>query len=127
MIVQVNVANKNKSVTKKKTVRVVSLDNPIVKILSPLDQVYLVQYETTKIEVEAFHDNGITSVEFYVNDGSIEVLDDENTNKYIIDWMIAIPAGEAKIKVTAKAKPPASTTSSDSVFVNIEGVIPGKR
>ncbi len=126
-LVQVNVANKNKSVTKKKTIRVVSLDNPVVNLISPLDQEYLVQYETIKIDVEAFHDNGITSVEFFVNDISINVLDDEDSNKYIIDWMVDAPAGESKIKVTAKAKPPASTTSSDSVYVNIEGVIPGKR
>jgi hypothetical protein len=123
--VQVNVANKHKSVTKKKTIRVVSLNNPVVNLLTPLDQQYLVQYETIKIEVEAFHDNDITSVEFFVNDISINVLDEDNSNKYIVDWMVDAPAGEAKIKVTAKAT--ASTTNSDSVFVNIEGVIPGKR
>jgi hypothetical protein len=121
--VQVNVANKNKSVTKKKTVRVVSLDNPVVKILSPLDQQYLVQYETTKIEAEAFHENGILYVEFFVNDSSIEILNGKESNIYSMDWIIGNNVGATEIKVSATA----TTSNADSIIVNIEGVIPGKR
>jgi len=125
--VQVNVANKNKSITKKKTVRVVSLDNPVVKILSPLDHQYLVQYETTKIEAEAFHENEILYVKFFINDSLIEILNGKESNIYSMDWIIKNNVGVTEIKVSATTKSPASTTNADSIIVNIEGVIPGKR
>jgi hypothetical protein len=124
--VQVNVANKYKSVTKKKTVRVVSLDKPVVKILSPLDQQYLVLYETTKIEAEAINENEILYVEFFVNDSSIEILNGKETNIYSMDWIIKNNVGVTEIKVSATAKV-TDSTNADSIIVNIEGVIPGKR
>jgi hypothetical protein len=121
--VQVNVANKNKSVTKEKQVDVTSLNKPVVRILSPLDQQYLVQYETTKIEAEAFHENNILYVEFFVNDSSIKILSGKQTNIYSMDWIIGNNVGATEIKVSATA----TTTNADSIIVNIEGVIPGKR
>jgi len=125
-IIEVNVANNNKSVTKSRPIEVVSLDIPVVNIVYPRELAYLIQYETVDLEAEAYHDNGISHVEFFVNDSSLGILDGNTSNLYIKSWLNQAPAGSAEIKVTAVARS-AATEGSDKVVVNIEGVIPGKK
>lgn len=124
--IEVKVSNDDKSTTRNKEFIVVSLDTPAVNILSPKKEAYLVQYETIEIEAEAFHDNGVSYVEFFVNDKSIKILDGELSTQYKIFWLNEAPAGSAEIKVTAVARE-AETRGVDSISVNIEGVIPGKK
>ncbi len=124
--IEVDVSNNDKSVTKKKDITVISLNIPVVNIIYPKENAYLVQYETIEMEAEAFHDNGISHVEFFVNDSSLGILDGNTSNTYIISWLNEAPAGSAEIKVTAVARS-AATMGSDNVIVNIEGVIPGKK
>ena len=57
--IEVNVSNDEKTTTKNRQIEVVSLDIPVVNILYPREDSSLVQYETIKLETEAFHDNGI--------------------------------------------------------------------
>jgi hypothetical protein len=123
--IEVNVANNEKTVKKTKFIEVVSLEIPIVNIIYPKDNAYLVQYETIEIEVEAFHDNGISHVEFFVNDSSLGIMDGNTSHSYTTAWLNKAPAGMAEIKATAVAVS-AATEGFDSVIVNIEGVIPGK-
>lgn len=124
--IEVKVSNDDKSTTKNKEFIVVSLDTPAVNILSPKKEAYLVQYETIEIEAEAFHDNGVSYVEFFVNDKPIKILDGELSTQYKISWLNEAPAGIAEIKVTAVASI-TRIMGIDSITVNIEGVIPGKK
>lgn len=124
--IEVDVSNNDKSVTKKKDITVVSLNIPVVNIIYPKENAYLVQYETIEMEAEVFHDNGISHVEFFVNDSSLGILDGNTSNTYTISWLNEAPAGSAEIKVTAVARS-AATVGFDKVIVNIEGVIPGKK
>ncbi len=124
--IEVDVSNNDKSVTKKKDITVISLNIPVVNIIYPKENAYLVQYETIEMEAEAFHDNGISYVKFFVNDSPLGILDGNTLNTYIISWLNEAPAGSAEIKVTAVARE-ADTRGVDSISVNIEGVIPGKK
>jgi len=123
--IEVNVANNETSVKKTKVIEVVSLETPIVTIVYPKENAYLVQYETIEIEVEAFHDNGISHVEFFINDTSLGIIDGNTSNSYKKSWLNNAPAGMAEIRATAVAVS-AATEGFDKVIVNIEGVIPGK-
>jgi len=124
--IEVRVSNNDKTVNKNKPINVVSLDIPVVNIIYPKENAYLVQYETIEMEAEAFHDNGISHVVFVVNDDSLGILDGNASNTYTVSWLNDAPAGTAEIKVTAVARS-AETVGSDKVTVNIEGVIPGKK
>ncbi|MCK4755238.1 MAG: hypothetical protein KAS58_08390, partial [Calditrichia bacterium] len=124
--IEVRVSNNDKTVIKNKPIEVVSLNIPVVNIIYPKENAYLVQYETIEMEAEAFHDNGISHVEFFVNDSSLGILDGNTSNTYTLSWLNEAPAGSAEIKVTAVARS-AATEGSDRITVNIEGVIPGKK
>ena len=126
LTISVKVSNSEKSVTKTKQIIIKSLANPVVSILSPGQGIYLVQFESTEIKAEAFHDNGIFSVEFFVNDNLINTIGGNESNVYMINWSNTAPAGLTKIKVRAKAQI-TGTTSMDSVSVITEGVVPGKK
>ena len=125
-VIQVTVSNQDKSVNRSKTVTVISLDKPVVNIIYPKEQDYLVQFDTVVLEAEAFHDNGISTVELFINDSSITEVDGKSSNKYEFNWVVNTAAGEAEIKVAAKARV-TSASNADSLTVNIEGVIPGKK
>jgi hypothetical protein len=124
--IEVNVSNNDKTVTKSIPIEVISLNIPVVNILYPKENEYLVQYETIELKTEAFHDNGISHVEFFINDSSLGIIDGNTSNSYSKSWLNQAPAGRAEIKVTAVARS-ASTESFDKVVVNIEGVVPGKK
>ena len=124
--IEVSVSNTDKGTSRSRLIEVVSLDIPVVNILYPREDSYLVQYETINIEMEAFHDNGISHVEIFVNDSSLGIIDGNATNRYTAPWLNEAPAGRAEIKVTAVSRR-AGTIGSDNVSVNIEGVIPRKK
>ena len=123
--IEVNVSNNDKTVTKSIPIEVISLDIPVVHIVYPKEDAYLVQYETIELKAEAFHDNGISYVEFFINDSSLGILDGKSSNIYTKSWLNRALAGRSEIKVTAVARS-AVTEGFDKVGVNIEGVIPGK-
>ncbi|MEE9117791.1 MAG: Ig-like domain-containing protein, partial [Calditrichia bacterium] len=124
--IEIRVSNDDETIHKSKDITVVSLDTPVVNILSPKNDAYLVQFETIELVAEAFHDNQISVVEFFVNDKSIEILGREESNQYKVSWLNEALAGNAEIKVTAVASI-TGIMGIDSITVNIEGVIPGKK
>jgi hypothetical protein len=124
--IEIEVSNNDRTTTKRKEVEVVSLDIPVVNILYPKEDSYLVQYETIELEAEAFHDNGISYVEFVVNDSSLGIIDGNATNRYTDVWLNNAPAGRAEIEVVAVARS-AGTEGMDRIQVYIEGVVPGKK
>jgi len=123
---EIKVSNNDKTTIKSKEIEVVSLDIPVVNLLYPKENSYLVQYETIELEAEAYHDNGISHVKFFVNDSSLGIIDGNNTNRYTQVWINNAAAGIAEIKVEAVARS-AATVGMDRVQVNIEGVVPGKK
>jgi hypothetical protein len=124
--IEIRVSNNDKTTLRDKQITVVSQAIPIVNILSPINEAYLVQYETIDIEVEVIHENEITFVEFFVNDESIKILNGNPSNQYKYSWLNNAPAGVAEIKVTAVAEI-TGNVGGDIIRVNIEGVIPGKK
>jgi hypothetical protein len=123
--IEVKVSNNDKSTFQDKPLFVVSKSVPVVNILIPNDEAYLVQFDMIDIEAEVIHDNRITFVEIFINDESIEVLNGNTSNQYSYSWQNDAPSGKAEIKVSAVAEI-TGIIGSDSIIVNVEGVIPGK-
>jgi hypothetical protein len=124
--ISISVSNGDKQVAKNRIVRVISSERPVVRILKPLKNEYIVQYENYTFQVEAFHDNGISIVKLYVNDIFIGNMNVKPANIFDYQWIVDAPAGAAKIKVLAEASS-VGTLNEDTVSISIEGVIPGKK
>jgi len=124
--INVEVSNGDKEVSRSKIVRVISSEKPVVRIVKPVRNEYLVQYETFDIQVEAFHDNGISVVKLFVNEIFVDNLADRGENIFDYDWIVDASAGIASIRVMAQARA-IGTQNEDSTVVRIEGVIPGKK
>jgi len=124
--IEVRVSNNDKTTLQDKPLTVVSRSTPVVNILSPVNEAYLVQFETIDIEAEVIHENDITYVEIFINEESIKILNGNQSNQYKYSWINNAAAGGAEIKVTAVAEI-TGNVGGDSIIVNIEGVIPGKK
>ena len=124
--INVEVSNGDKQVSRSKIIRVISSEKPVVRIIKPVRNEYLVQYETLNIQVEAFHDNGISAVELFANELFVGNLTEKGGNIFKYDWIIDASAGTAIIRVLAQARS-IGTQNEDSTIVRIEGVIPGKK
>jgi hypothetical protein len=124
--IEIRVSNTDKTTLQDKPLTVISQDTPVINILTPINEEYLVQHETIEIEAEVIHDNDITFVEFFINDESNKILNGNMSNRYKYSWHNNAPAGVAEIKVTAVAEI-TGFVGRDSIMVNIEGVIPGKK
>jgi len=124
--ISIRVANEDKQVNKSKLVRVISSEKPVIRIIKPLNNEYLVQYGSYNVQVEAFHDNGISIVKLYVNDLFVGNLDEKTASIFYYQWYVDADAGVAQLKVLAEARS-VGTLNEDSTTVKIEGVIPGKK
>ncbi len=124
--ISIRVANDEKQVTRSKIVRIISSEKPVVRILKPVKNEYLVQYETYDIQVEVFHDNGISVAKLYVNDRFIGNLNEKSENIFEYQWQVDASSGIAQLMVLAEARS-VGTLNEDSTSINIEGVIPGKK
>jgi len=125
-MVKVKVANPDTSVTKSEYITVVSFIRPYVKIIVPTVNDYLVQYQSTTITAQAFHDNGLSLVQLWINDSLIDSQSGGNDNQYRLDWDGNGPAGLIKIKVSAVSRITAMS-GADSIFVPLEGIVRGKK
>ena len=124
--VQVEVSNNDESVIKTETLTVLSLVAPLVNILSPEPDDYLVQYQNLTIHTEIIHPLGIYQAILVVNDTlSIEVISGNSSESYNFTWKVNVGAGTAEIKIIAEANR-TGAIGADSINVNIEGVVPGK-
>jgi hypothetical protein len=124
--VQVKVSNNDKSTTKTETLTVLSLVAPLVNILSPEPDDYLVQYQNITIQSEIIHPLGIYQAILVVNDTlNIEVISGNNSESYNFTWKVTLGAGSAELKIIAEANR-TGAIGADSINVNIEGVVPGK-
>lgn len=123
--ISISVSNQEKTTSRSRIIEVVSLDTPSVSITSPAPNSYLVQYNPVELQAEAFHDNGIAYVEFFINDHSIGIVDGHENIHYQINWDGNAPAGSLEVKVNARANI-TSIMGSDSIIVMVEGIIIGK-
>jgi hypothetical protein len=125
--VRVKVSNADKSSERSADVVVRSMIAPLVRMIQPQDNAFLVQYSTIEIEADAIHENGIFRAWLVVNDTlEITQVPKIEGSRYKFTWNTDIPYGPAELKVIAEANI-TGVQGSDSVNVTIEGVIPGKK
>ena len=124
--VSVKVSNSEESVTKSDNITVISFIRPYVKIVLPSASDYLVQYQPASVKARAYHDNGLTQVQLWINDVIVSGQSGVKALDYQFDWDGVAPAGMIEIKVTAVSKITAMT-GSDSIRVPLEGIVRGKK
>ena len=123
--ITVKVSNSEKDVTRSREITVPSLNAPQVNIISPKSGEFFVQESNVLINATAISENGISRTDLFVNDSLVSSLSGSISNNYEFIWIVREDAGPAEIKVSAVAKQ-TGLTGSDSVLVNVEGIIPGK-
>lgn len=124
--VKVKISNNDKSITRSEQIRVVTLVAPLVTILNPKDAEYIVQYQNTRVQAEVIHPLGIYQTELIVNDTiHVAITSGNGTDVYEFNWQADVPSGKAEVKIIAEANV-TGAIGTDSILVNIEGIIPGK-
>jgi hypothetical protein len=123
--IKVDVSNNHKTTSKSDEIEVISPDDPYVNIILPQSNDYLVQGSSVDIQFEAIHSNGISEVFIEVNDSTIFSRPGQQQNNYSFLWNVSGPAGEAEFKIIARSNI-TDKIGLDSIFVTIEGIIPGK-
>ena len=102
---------------------VISEDKPIVEIISPTSEQYLVGYGVQTIKANASHENGIDRVEFYIDDVHVGT---DNLNRdrepYEYNWKLDGLSGNKEIKAVAFGRFPNVPPGADSIVVNVQGV-----
>lgn len=127
--VRVKVSNTENSVTREEHITVISLLRPYVKVLKPEQAAFLVQYQNTTIDAQAFHDNGLLQVNLWINDTLLSSKSgnpDNSDMDYTFTWNGSAPAGITEIKISAVSKK-TNIAGSDSITISLEGIIRGKK
>jgi hypothetical protein len=127
--VRCEVSNDEKTTTRTGEVIVRSGSNPFLKLISPEQGDYLVQFTEYEIIAECGHENGISMIGFWVNDtlkhATAGRLDDRvDTFSYV--WPADAGAGTVEIKVIATARV-TGAQAADSINISLEGIVPGKK
>jgi len=123
-VFKVVVSNSWKTTERTGSVKVIEAGDPLVRILSPQQNEYFVQWQEIDIMVEAFHNNGIQKVQLFVRDVFISEQSGISSNSYQFSFIPDTSyLGITEIKIKANANF-SLTEGADSLNVNIEGVIP---
>lgn len=124
--VKVTISNSDESITRSEEITVVTLVAPLVTILNPKEAAFIAQYQNVGVKAEVIHPLGIYQTALIVND-SVQVANASGNgdDTFEFNWKADAPAGSVEIKIVAEANV-TGATGSDSVVVNIEGVVPGK-
>ncbi len=125
--IEVKVTNQNdKSTTDEISIEVLSRANPTVKILSPTDGDFIVQFSDITISASAFHVNGLQSVTLFINDSLISTQPPHGgSNIYNFPYRVDLPAGSNGIRIEALST--VGSLGQDSVRINVEGILPKTR
>ncbi|MBN2364722.1 MAG: hypothetical protein EH225_01050 [Calditrichaeota bacterium] len=122
--IKIIVYNDYKSTEQKKIVTVIESAAPLVRILSPQDGEYLVQWSPTEISLRAIHNNGINRLFFYINDVFQAQQSGGSSGEYVFNFTPdSSLLGKTEIKIEAIANF-VTATGADSIMVNIEAVLP---
>ncbi|RMF57684.1 MAG: hypothetical protein D6748_10640, partial [Calditrichaeota bacterium] len=112
--------SENNSSTEELKLQVLSQDNPTVKIVSPQDGDFLVQFSEITVSATAFHINGLQSVSFWVNDSLIEIQPPHSgDNIYEFLYSVNLPPGGHEFKILANSV--TGRVGADSIQVQVEG------
>jgi hypothetical protein len=122
----VRVSNADSGVTVHETVMVRSFVSPYVKISEPKANDFLVQFQPASVKTQAYHGNGISQLQLWVNNSLIITQSGTTAAEYEFTWNAVAPAGKGVLKVVAISQITLAT-GADSVQVSLEGVIRGKK
>lgn len=123
---KVKVSNTAKESTASKQIEVIVSEKPFVQILAPAAQEYFVQGQPFEVRVRADHANGLSWVKAWFGENLVNQISQNATGIYAFTFMAdSSQVGQTKIKIEAKAKS-VDLTGSDSLYVQIGGIIPGK-
>lgn len=124
--ITVEVSNNEKSDKKTQTITVRSYTKPIVEILAPQNGDYLVQYSELMIQVFAQHQNGISHLDFFINDTLKSTINGQLiSTDYSFTYELSDSPGSAEMKIKAFANI-TGIVGLDSIQVFIEGIVLGK-
>jgi len=120
----VEVSNESKETTQEEVVTVLAYTSAEVSILSPLENTYIVQHSQVEVEAKVLPNTQISEVQLFVNDSLIKAQLWQSNSIYSFNWNVKTEPGVAEIKV--KAIRVTNVSNSDSIYINIEGILPGK-
>lgn len=124
--ISVSVTNEAETVSQQTRIIVQSPTAPYVKILAPQNDAFIVQGSQVTINAEAVHANGLAQLSLYVRDALVKTISGHSDSEYEITWIAAESSGPAELKIVGLANI-TGAVGADSINVNIEGVIPGKK
>ena len=118
--IEVTVRDKNEAeTTDQVTVTVLGLERPVVEIQYPMNNEYLTGRGEITIKANASHANGISRVEFYVDD---ELLGTDNWRPYEQTWNLDGLSGKKIIKAVAYRVGSDDIRGEHSITIYVEGV-----
>jgi len=111
----------------KRQVNVISSEAPVVDIREPPADSYFVLAQQVRVKAHAEHENGISSVSFFVQDSLISKQDGNNSGDYYFTLTLQ-PAmvGQTTLTVQARSVNQNAPAGSDQVTIKVGGIIPGK-
>ena len=122
--IKVIVSNDQKSESKSEDVNVISLEQPLVNIIEPLENTYVVKGQIVNVVVSAFHENRLSFVRLYVANLLNEEKGYDRSNNYNFSFDTDTLAGAVTLRVDAEASNQLGNVGSDSIVINVEGILP---
>ncbi len=124
--ISVTVKNEKKSAKAATKINVQSPSLPVVNILKPADDSYFVQGDSLTVLAHAAHDNGLQTVRFYLAGRLAGEQDYNPDNSYTFKTLLdSSLSGKVFVTIWAQAFEQPDNTAADSVFINVEGILPG--
>lgn len=122
--IEVTVTNQEeKSANDNLPIEVLSQANPTVRILSPANGEFVIQFSEITISASAFHVNGLQSVTLFINDSLVSTQPPHaGSNIYDFPYRVDLPAGENSLRVEAVST--VGSMGQDSIVINVEGILP---
>lgn len=125
--IRVSVSNSEETTVREGSVTVRDYRDPVVVIIEPPADAYVIQYSTIGVIADAVHENGIQQVSLFVADSLIETVAGSGQSKrYELSWRVQEKPGPVQLRIEAIAQT-SGTTGTDRREVIVQGIIPGKR
>lgn len=126
--IRVRVSNSRHHSDAQKQIAVISSNKPLVDIIEPEANAYFVLQQNIAVQATAEHDNGIAVVRLYVNNHLQAETDARADNHYRFTFKAdSTMVGTSWIKVEAEASNQWSVKGSDSLAIQIGGIVIGKK
>ena len=124
--ISVSVQNEKKSSEASTKINVQSQSRPVVNISRPKEGSYFVQTDSLTVVAHASHDNGLSTIRFYI-DGELKIEKDYTpSNNYSFKIQIDTGSvGKVYLKVWTSAFGQPTNVGACSIFLYVEGIPPG--